>query len=643
MEIPQYIRVADICATPVECKAVMERFINAGQAYVLSRGPQGVMFMLIDGERTARVALQNGMMLPGKTMEALLRGILHHDGDMDMVLAEVALPEKVLTLATWTVREAPSEEAEPCYRTFMSSSDLQKILSFPMQREYEPYSDVYVVTSTTSLKQGVSLSRITIPVEIIYTVICPEGVKADPEMVRKGDRMTLTFTKPGFTSQSITLSAGSPSPFVKYDGAAILVSPLNSVGINFTRRIPVIVRSAKGRAVAGYSITVNGRPVNTSRPFIDLTERDLAPGNIVEIAVSSTNYQTLIVKLPAEKADVDTPLELVLQPERQGITLRLNFADGTMVEHELALERNDPRYRTLRGGSYCGFRAHLISNPGEPEQYNVEIKAGGKAIEVASSQPKAVRMEREAISSASDPSKSSQAGDKPADTPAEPTAETRKRRKSYVPKWVIFIGVVIAVAIAAYAVFFLPGLFARFGESHNVDNVVDVTGVVGDTISDDYVQPTEDMTSAQSEPATNSTIDPSVNSVANSEAQAASEVSTVSAGVASNPDATYLNRTKVWKRSELTSEEGRRVYDLLGNGDIDAILSDPYFRRDNSEANPTAMKIADLLWGAKNTPTQRANEVALRKTKGQPSIDLWSLYEALARVRPAEPNTGQRP
>lgn len=296
----------------------------------------------------------------------------------------------------------------------------------------------------------------------------------------------------------------------------------------------------------------------------------------------------------------------------------------------------------MRGGSYCGFRAHLISNPGEPEQYNVEIKAGGKAIEVASSQPKAVRMEREAISSASDPSKSAQAGDKTADTPAEPTAETRKRRKSYVPKWVIFIGVVIAVAIATYAVFFLPGLFARFGESHNVDNVVDVTGVVGDTISDDYVQPT-DMTSAQSEPDANPTVDSSVNSVANSEAQAASEVSTVSAGVASNPDAAYLNRTKVWKRSELTSEEGRRVYDLLGNGDIDAILSDPYFRRDNSEANPTAVKIADLLWGAKNTPTQRANEVALRKTKGQPSIDLWSLYEALARVRPAEPNTGQRP
>ncbi len=632
MEIPKYIRVSDICATTAECKAVMERFINAGQAYVLSRGAQGVMFMLIDGERTARVALHNGMMLPGKTIEALLRGILHHDGDMDKVLAEVHLPETVLTLDTWIVREAPSEEAESCYRTFMSSSDLQKVLSFPLQKEYEPYGDVYVVTSTTSLKQGATLPRITMPVEIVYTVICPEGVKADPEMVRKGDRMTLTFTKPGFTSQSITLSAGSPSPFVKYDGAAILVSPLENVGINFTRRIPVVVRSAKGRAVAGYSITVNGRPVNTSRPFIDLTERDLAPGNTVEIAVSSTNFQTLTVQLPADKADVDTPLELVLQPERQGITLRLNFADGTTVEHELALERNDPRYRALRGGSYCGFRAHLISNPGEPEQYNVEVKAGGKAVEVAAAQPQAVRMERETIT-VPDESATAQTSENTEEDLTAATGKVRKSRKSYVPQWAIYVGVVVAVALAAYVVFYLPGWFSKFGDGDNTSNVVDVTGVVGDTISDASVQPVEPLAPTQDKSEEVSSTVP----------ETVAEIATVPAPVAANPDAAYLNGNKVWKRSELTSEEGRRVYDLLGKANIDDILSDPYFRRDNTSANPTAVKIADLLWEAKGTPTQRANEAALRKTKGQSSIDLWKLYEALARVRPAEPNSGQRP
>jgi len=625
----KYIREIGVTPTNGRHLHILNEFINASKAYIISRDAgEGYTFWLVTPDHTARVGLINGKMLPGKTLALLLDSLLATGGNVAMAADTAKLPEEALSIDSWFVKDSPQPEDSDCYRTYMSSGELDKILSFPCQKEYEPYGDVIIVTSTTSLRQGVLLHRVTMPVEIEYTVICPEGVTAEPSVVKKGERLTLIFSKPGFTSQSLTISAGSPSPFMKYVGAAILVNPLQSVGINFTKRIPVSVRAANGKSITGYEITINGRPVNTSRPFIDLTERDLEPGQVIEILVTSTNFEALMVKLPAEKADVNTPLDLVLTPERQGINLRLNFADGTTVEHELYLERTDPRYLALRAGSYCGFRSHLISNPGEPEKYNIEVRAGGKPMPVSiPSQPVAPRPVVE-------PERKREA-----DEEVQEVSSSRRRprrRKSYTPVWMICLGIVVAVVIAAVAVLYLPGLYKQYFGTQEATPVL-VTEIT-DTVADELTANSPDNVPGVAETAAVQAMEEGIE-----ERREKAKAEAAAAALSGNADMGYLKDNRVWKRADLTTDDGRKVFDLVGEGNIDAIISSPYFNSGNAAINPTASKIADFLYQAKGTPTQRSNEAALAKLKGKETIDLWELYETLGRLRPATPNPGSRP
>lgn len=633
-EIYNYIR--EIGAVPSNSRhlQVLNEFINADRAYLITRDEiEGYTFWLLTPEFSVRVGLVNGRMLSGKIIVSLLDSLVINNGDLEKTLAEVNLPQETLSIDTWRVKESPAYDTSDCYRTYMSTTDLEKILSFPDQPEYQPFRDIVIVTSVTSLRPGSLLQRITIPLEMIYTVICPDGVTCDPTVVKKGERLTLVFSKEGFTSQSLTLSAGVPSPFVKYDGAAILVTPLHNVGLNFIRRIPVKVRTSNGRALTGYEITVNGRPVNTSRPYIDLTERDLMPGQIVEILVTSTNYEALMVKLPAEKADVNNLLDLVLHPERQGIILRLNFSDGTTIEHEVFLERSDPKYRDLRAGSFCGFRSHLISNPGEPEKYNIDVRAGGKAMPVSVEAPKPVitplpSAETDSVTEVKEEEKVVDT------TPVEP--KRKRRRRSYTPVWVICLGIVITVIIAALAVLYLPGLYKQYIGDDEVKPVL--ISEVTDSIAEELSENTPDTLPGIAESASIQAQEESIE-----ERKAKAKAEAAAAALNSNEDMGYLKNNRVWKRSELTTDEGRQIFDLLTQGDIDAVINSPYFNSENAAINPTASKIADLLYQSKGTPTQRSNEVTLTKLQGADTIDLWTLYESLARLRPAEPNPGARP
>lgn len=627
----KYIREIGLAPTNGHHLHILNEFVNASKAYIISRNPyEGYTFWLVTTDATARVGLVNGTMLSGRMIVNLLDSLMATGGNVELSIENAKLPSDPIFLESWRVVDAPQDGSSDCYRTYMSSGDLEKIFSFPNQKEYDPYNDVVIVTSTTSLRQGISLPRITLPLEIVYTVICPEGVTSTPNVVRKNERMTLVFSKSGFTSQSLTLSAGSPSPFVKYLGSAILVNPLSSVGLNFTRRIPVKVRTSNGRHLTGYEITVNGRPADTSHPYIDLTERDLAPGNVVEILVTSTNFEALMVRLPAEKADINTPLDLVLTPERQGIYLRLNFQDGTTVEHEIFLERTDPRYRELRTGSYCGFRSHMISAPGEPEKYNVQVRAGGKPVAVSVT-PQAPILSEESKPNDRQPASSETHED-------EVSRPTRHRRKkeSYTSPWLICLGIVVAVALAAAAVFYLPGLYREYVamEEGSPEVITEVTDTVAVELSDNTPDNVPGVAETSALQAREEGIE---------ERREKAKAEAAAAALSGNADMGYLKDTKVWKRSELKTEDGRRVYDVLCSGDIDSVLSSPYFNSGNVAINPLASKIADFLYQCKGTPTQRSNELVLTKLREKESIDLWQLYETLGRYRPADPNPGSRP
>lgn len=122
--------------------------------------------------------------------------------------------------------------------------------------------------------------------------------------------------------------------------------------------------SAKGAPLNGYTITLNGRPVNTMEPCLVFLEKDLMPGEEVDLLVQSNNYRPLKLKKPTEEMLATEELELVMQPVEQGVTLRLDFGDGRVFEQQISIEKNTPEYNRLHSGNFHGFRAHRQADSG---------------------------------------------------------------------------------------------------------------------------------------------------------------------------------------------------------------------------------------------------------------------------------------
>lgn len=108
-------------------------------------------------------------------------------------------------------------------------------------------------------------------------------------------------------------------------------------------------------------------------------------------------------------------------------------------------------------------------------------------------------------------------------------------------------------------------------------------------------------------------------------------------------DIEYLNAGKVWKRAGLKSEKYRSLYDAMTSGNIDKVVEHDYFMIQGQASNATAVKIADLLWAAKGSGTERSNVRVLTELADKESINLHQVYENLMRLRDGSPNTTPRP
>lgn len=398
--------------------AAIGEFISLRECYALWSTPDGHYFALVTpnpagGHLTLTMRLDNECALPGKRIVGVLaelKKVLVEDRALssdvvDRALTAMGLQVQPERLKSWQYEKPLTSASAPkrpfCYRTYASSSELDAILSFPSQVEYACFDRVLAVPATTSLRPGSHLDRITAPVKREYTVVTPTGCTASRQVVADGDRLTLTFTKPGFNPRVENISVGAPSPYVRYEGPALRVKTAAESGLGFVRRVPLHVRSAKGQPVNGFTINVNGKPINTMEPYIDITERDLSPASKTEIQVASNNYKPLkVVKTPAELVDCER-LELVLEPVEQGITLRLDFGSGRIFNQEITLEKNTREYSQLHSGNFHGFRAHRLTVAGNAEVYNVDMNspirpAAQAPVAAAAAAPHAPEMPRAA-------------------------------------------------------------------------------------------------------------------------------------------------------------------------------------------------------------------------------------------------------
>lgn len=632
-------------STLVEPGAAIKRFLNATECFILQSSPLGHYFSLIArssfnperGYMMISVLVDNGCALTGRQLMGIFLNLKKTlideenltDAAVEEALADADVPEEPLCLEAWMYHAPEPGEAisEAAYRTYISQQELESIFSFPYQPDYSSYRCIIVVSATTTLRPGVKMPRLTVPIRKLYSLVCPEGVIASSTQAYEGDSIELSFVKNGFSTHKEEVIVGTPSAYMKYDGSTIIIRTPAQTGIRFERRIPFKVMSAKGSPVKGYVITLNGRSVNTMEPYIELYEKDLEPGSEVDIQVQSNNYHPLRMKKSAEEMLVTDELLLELLPVEQGITLRLDFGDGRVFEQQISIEKNTPEYNRLHAGNFHGFRALRQVSEDDNVVFNVDVRANGRPVAPNIEVPKEeapkespakapvfenisadVRPERPVIDTTlptSDIEDEPEVRPEPRkrkpvitdyeadddDDDERPDLSPRRPRRGLY-RWLAIGAAVIAVVVGA--VVFLPQY-------------------VG---SDDDPAPADEIAAAEQGGAA-----PEVRRELTEDEAA---------------DVAYLNTYPVWEVDKMKSPMGKSLMEAILAGDIDAVVNNDYYAVTGRATNEKAILVADLIWRAKGSPSDKGNRRIMRSAVKNGAIDLKTFSDNLAKRRPAE-------
>lgn len=632
----------------VEPAPAIKRFMNATECYVLQSTRRGHYISLIarpeehpeHGWMMVSVLVDNGDSLTGRQavrlLEELRRTLIDsqdfREEAVDIALMQADVPRLPVALRSWEWRQPSADDdsapAEAAYRTFVSPSELQAIFAFPGQPEYDGYRCILVVPASTSLRPGVKMPRITAPVKKQYSIVCPEGVTSSSETAYDGDKVTLTYTKEGYIPVEESVVAGQPGPYASLKGATMEVRTARQTGMRFVRHVGMNVTDAKGAPVKGFTITVNGRNVNTMKPYVELTERDLPEDGDVEIKVESTGFHPMTLAMTTAELLATDNLDLKLMPVEQTVMLRLDFGHGRIIEQELSMGKNTPEYTRLHAGSFHGFRAYRQSTQDKSEVYNVDLRTQArteqKAVQAedkpaapaaAAEEPaKAVRQapKFENVSDeASEPHpfvdatlptdpRKPHAGED-SDDELDEEASPASRRK-YIRAG---LGVVAALLI---------GLGSWWAFSGGAS--ADASAVSADEAADSAAVATGQDAPAAVRPAT-------------PEEQA---------------DIDYLNSNASWTLSRLQSPMGKALAQAIADGDLRGLAENDYFAVRGRCTNAEAGEIVRMAWTAIGSPNQNGNARRLRDAAKQPDIHLRKLMESMAKVRPSEnPNTAPMP
>lgn len=650
---------------------VMEQFNNARECYAMWNTATGCYYGLVtrnpldasSGAMLLSLLVPHGVILSGRQVISALGGLRkalieehrYDDNEVVKVLHNAGLPDVFPVITELAEREQEMilpEDTQPKgtgYRTYANGHELDTILSFPYQDENRLYRRVLIVSATTTLKSNAKLARLTAPVQREYWIECPQGVTATPTLAPEGERVALTFTKPGFNSARQSITAGIPSPYARIDGALIKIKSPAESGMTFSRRVKLNVTSAKGGAVHGYTISVNGRSINTMEPVIELTEHDMTSGRKVQINVASNNFKPIkIEKDPSELASSEM-IDIVLEPLETGILLRLDFGEGRLFEQHISIERNTPEYSQLHSGNFHGFRAYRITGQGMNEAYNVDVRSAAKPTApsfanvsgTTATSAQAAASGRnipvfENISRTDSPAREDKKKNKKQkeeehhqpEPVVKPLGDSDDNDEPSSHKTGIIIGVVLSVILLVLALFFfLPT--STHPDSENTDN--------------------PDVITAENIESRNPDVTVGVDGNATAASTAAPAAGTQAAAPAAAPvadeiaDLAYLNGNSVWKLADIKTDKYKALVAAIQSGDIETMANSDYFAVEGRATNKEALKVVEMAWQAIGSYNEGGNRNAMRKYEGKESVDIHALYEDLARRKPSNPNTNPRP
>ncbi len=299
------------------------------EVYVITPAARGWRFSRVTRRGTVSITVAAGRILPGaRILDALRIAAACPGGGADFfkALAAAEISTTPLRAQDWMIpSEAQiAEGAGTAVRSFLSGRDIERMLSFPFQPTSVPFARTVLAPATAALRQAVEddpgVVRLSMPIEQRYAVIYPDGVRPSSRSVERGEILTLTYYAEGRHDATHSLTAGNPSPFVEYDGAAINVRPLKALGIELD-------------------------PVNPPAP-----------------------------EQPAT-AEAPKPAAPALAPGERIVGLRLRFSDDRLVKTTMNVTDDSPEYRLLRAGMFHGYRARRLAVKNHHEEnYLIDLR-----------------------------------------------------------------------------------------------------------------------------------------------------------------------------------------------------------------------------------------------------------------------------
>lgn len=586
-------------------------------------------------------------------------------------------------------------------RTYISGTELANIMAYPRQKEYARFQGIVVVPATVSMQPDSSIPLITEPLDKALMVVCPENVTASANCVELSDHLTLTYTMPGFDPQNVEFEVGTTNRYVRINGPALVVNSALHAGIIFTKSIAYSVKSPSGKELETYTILINGRTATRNEGSFEVSNTDFTDGKVV-VSVSSTNFGSYSREFTPEELSEAAPLDIVLEPQSRKITLRLDFGNGRTLEDSITLEKNTPEYNSLRAGSFHGFRAHRMVGA-NTETYSVDMRQAATGIAsvpaaTATAQRPAVAFTDTAAPAVTAPTAETDRPKAAAPAVKTPADDTTRRVNGPVRP---------AIEKAPSAIWEEPKHVRVTPKFENVSDNTDSNSdksrggeragllerkkaerrkETAQRVDDDLNTPetpkkktdfdirlliigvavvacglviwwlillfsgNDTNTTADAQPAE------SIEEVSYSESAAATgqpaatvaQPAAAAAPVAAatddeKADIQYLNTNSTWKLSELKSPKYRALLTAMKNGDIQAVVSNPYFAIAGTATNERALKVAEYLWNAKGTLSEKSNVTKLKDLTADDKANIGELYDQLSRRQPAQPNTEPRP
>ena len=239
------------------------------------------------------------------------------------------------------------------YRAYSSQEELEEIIQFPNQVEYENYKKILIVPQPSvpaQLPAGYEEVKSKIKKTYRISGTIPSGVSIDGRKLAfvEGDTIKLIYSKEGYVSQPIKFKIdGSPNDYVRYEGTTIHLKSSEEIGVTFKRGLYLQFRSNKGNNVSSVSIKYNGQKREHKNGDLFVFDDDR---NVYDLVISAYGYSDSNITISKEEILASNVKTVTLDPEEKKLKISLETDKGRK-EGYVSVKVDDPLYDYLQEAS----------------------------------------------------------------------------------------------------------------------------------------------------------------------------------------------------------------------------------------------------------------------------------------------------